>query len=186
MPAPSTIRRSLRGFTLVEMMTVVVLVGILATLAVFGVRKYILSAKSAEAVTMMTSIKGAEEAFKAETFVYLDVSTTFDPPNWFPTTTPGLRKVSWGGTTPLANQWRTLGVQPDAPVQFSYAVVATPPDGSVPVVPTDQKAFGLPGTATQWMYIAAARSDLGGKPNVYTNVLSHSLSAEVYVENEGE
>jgi hypothetical protein len=79
-----------------------------------------------------------------------------------------------------------LGVQPDAPVQFSYAVVAVPPDGTVPDVPTDEKAFGLPNPATQWMYIAAARSDLGGKPNVYTNVLSHSLSAEVYVENEGE
>ena len=31
------------------MMTVVVLVGVLATLAVYGVRKYILSAKSGEA-----------------------------------------------------------------------------------------------------------------------------------------
>src|SRR5260221_12762648 len=89
-------RRSLEGFTLIEMMTVVVLVGILATRAVFGVRKYILSAKSGEAVSMMTSIKSAEEAFKGETFVYMDVSTNFGASSWYPTTTPGRQKVQWG------------------------------------------------------------------------------------------
>ena len=56
------------------------------------------------------------------------------------------------------------------------------------MVPTDKTnaQFNLPGTAPQWMYIAAARSDLGGKAGVYTNVLSHSMSSEIYVENEGE
>ena len=38
-----------RGFTMVELLAVVVMVGVLATLAVFGVRKYVLTAKATEA-----------------------------------------------------------------------------------------------------------------------------------------
>jgi type II secretory pathway pseudopilin PulG len=169
------------------MMVVVVLVGILATLAVFGVRKYILAAKSGEAVSMMTSIKSAQEAFKDETFVYLNVSEDFGSGKWYPTTTPGASKVQWGANTgQVALNWTTLGVVPDGPVQFAYAVVATGPGVSPPAPPTVKQEFGLPGKASQWMYIAAAKSDLGGRTGVYTMVLSHSLSSEVYVENEGE
>jgi type IV pilus assembly protein PilA len=181
---------SQRGFTLVEMMTVVILVGVLATLAVYGVRKYILSAKSGEAVSMMTSIKTSEEAFKDETFVYMNVSTNFQTSNWYPTTTPGKTKVRWGGAPQaLADNWRTLGVSPNYPVQFAYAVVAIAPGGSVPDTPTVVKHnsdFGLPTSASDWMYIAAAKADLGGRDGVDTVVMSHSLSAEIYVENEGE
>jgi prepilin-type N-terminal cleavage/methylation domain-containing protein len=185
-------RPSLRGFTLVEMMTVVVLVGILATLSVYGVRKYILSAKSGEAVSMMSNIKAAEEAFKDETFVYLDVSQTFADGNFYPfnpATSPQGVKVQWGasGTAQAAN-FKTLGVQPDAPVAFAYAVVATGPGGTVPELPTNKKLsqFGLPTTPTRWQYIAVARADLGSTKGVYTAVVSHSYSAEIYVENEGD
>jgi len=41
--------RKSRGFTLVELMIVVAIVGILAALAIYGVRKYMSNAKSAEA-----------------------------------------------------------------------------------------------------------------------------------------
>jgi type IV pilus assembly protein PilA len=68
-----------RGFTLVELMIVVVIVGVLAVLAIYGVRKYVATAKSAEARNAVGQIaRDAATAFERNSMqnVVLSKNTT--------------------------------------------------------------------------------------------------------------
>ncbi len=193
LPVPLRIPSNRRGFTLVELMVVVAMVGILATLAVYGVKKYLNSSKSAEAIQMIGSIKAAQESYRSETFNYLDVSgnntlaatgyTTF-----YPTTTPTNEAVQWGDTSSAQGKaWQTLGVTADAPVRFAYGCAAggsadgVAPDG----MPAAAKVGNWPTTSTQPWYVVRAASNLDGD-STYSNFVSSSFVGQIFIDKEGE
>jgi type IV pilus assembly protein PilA len=186
--------RRARGFTLVELMAVVAIVAILAGLAVYGVRKYILAAKSSEATAMIGAIKTAQEQYRAETFAYKDISgkgnlddySTFYPSAMDPATkVPKRQKMAWGGGTDnIANGWRELGVAAAAPVMYTYGCAAGP--GSVAPAAPGITIGGYPTSATgQPWYLIKAVADLDGDGTVGTWV-GTSVTAEIFHDKNEE
>jgi type IV pilus assembly protein PilA len=168
------------GFTLIELMVVVVIMGVLATLATYGVRKYVLEAKRGEAVGMLTQIRAAEEAYRDETFQYLGLDE-FDM--WVPTEKPGGSKNGWnsGTANQMGSMFATLGVMPDGPVEYSYSVVAGNVGDPIPTIPMPLPS-AVP-SPTGPFYIAMGMADLNDDGS-YTYAIAFSASNTVHLDDK--
>ncbi len=178
--------RALRGFTLVELMAVVVIVGVLATIGVMLFRKHIYSAKSTEAMSMVQGIRAAEERVRAETGAYLDVSPTLDLAGSYPDTTPGTEKRPFDNPSHSdIVRWRLLNPSSPGLVQFSYAVKAGPPGSTPPAPVTDVKPDWTKAPQDRDWYLIQGIGDTDGD-GVKAVFLASSFTGEVAWEHEGD
>jgi prepilin-type N-terminal cleavage/methylation domain-containing protein len=178
MHARGAARSTETGFTLIELMIVVAIMGVLATLAAYGVRKYVLEAKRGEAVGMLTQIRSAEEAYRDEKFVYLGRG---DFTLWTPTNDPGGKKYGWesGPNDEMRQIFAQLGVMPDGAVEYAYAVVAGTA-GSSDVTTDDGKLIPAPKGP---FYVAQAKADLDDN-GTYTYATAFSADNTVVLDDK--
>ena len=83
--------RSNRGFTLIELMVVVVIIGILAALAIPRFTQASARAKEKEADGILKQIYTLQNAYYANNGTYAASSTALQTVGWDPNTTNGLK-----------------------------------------------------------------------------------------------
>lgn len=161
MATSSTKRRA--GFTMIELMIVVTIIGVLAAVAIPAFRNYVMRSRTIEAFDFIGEIHLREESYRAEFGAYANV------PAWSPAT-----YAASGYTQPFDATiagWRQLGAMPDANVRFQYQVLAGPPGAAVPVPNYPSNDF--------W-FVSHAQGDLDGD-GILMAVEGYAMASQVFV-----
>ncbi len=173
------------GFTLVELMIVVVIIGVLSVLAVVGFRKNTFSARNSEAVQFLGAVRAAQENYFSAYGQYCGAPQPDEWPAAMPS--PDSGKLDWG--SPVAgNAWRDLGVRSPGRTWFQYRLasgragqaVVPPPGGAC-----DQVAGGanpIQNGARPWFWVQA-RGDFDGDGKLSTFEVT-SEKPEVWIACE--
>jgi prepilin-type N-terminal cleavage/methylation domain-containing protein len=192
------VRGRARGFTLAELMAVVAIMGVLAALAITALHHRAFQSDATSAKVVIKAIAVAEEHYRAENQVYLNVSSAADP-GWYPqkTFTSGTRTTFWrappdAGADPETTAWQAL--MPDIRQQVTFGFKANaglPPAAGLPTVAPSAvldpgSGVTLPSTdpVEPW-YLIQARTDLDND-GLASFVVAASWTPEVIVVNEGE
>ena len=132
------------GFTLIELMIVVAVIGILAAIAIPAFQRFQLRTRASESKINLAAIDTAQQSYLAEFGRYLPIASTPNPTGSFgPGGSGGNQKVAWPPCpvlSPLPNHC-VIGWRPDGPTYYNY-VISTNGTGN--------------------SYVATAESDIDG------------------------
>jgi type IV pilus assembly protein PilA len=176
-------RTGARGFTLVEILVVVAMIGVLATIAIVSIRRYMQHARIADEKKVLEAITVGLKNYNNETGGYPNCSASFVA--WYPMD-PNGKKHRF--TNPAHGDhacWSLLHIDTDAPIYSSYSLRAGAGGTPMPT-PLFVKVGLTLGTPPDAWYMLHAATDLDeDKVYGYTLLLS-TQPGEVLTENEGE
>lgn len=117
------------GFTLVELMIVVGIIGILAAVGVVAYSAYVRRSHNAEATSVLADVRLKQEAYRATFHRYADISQD-GLDGWLPDKTPKGVAQQWPER--LDDGWRQLGVKMTGNwVYFVYTGICGTPGGEL-------------------------------------------------------
>jgi prepilin-type N-terminal cleavage/methylation domain-containing protein len=154
-----TERRTRRGFSLMELMIVVVITGVLAAIAIPTFSGYVIKSRTSEAVQFLGVIKLKQEAYRAEFGQYLQYAGPIaDPDDIVFVPNDEDHMIGKEEKFPDDNaSFNILGAKPDGMVRFGYGWAA-----------------GLPA--------AAAAAGLDGLPYLMPQPLDHYFIAQAVAD----
>jgi prepilin-type N-terminal cleavage/methylation domain-containing protein len=194
-----TRRRNAAGFTLIELMIVVAIIAVLATVAGTAYRRYMDSGRTAEAMAMLGEIRAKEEAYRAE------YSTYFGWSSFMESNTNALPQVDsatcvGGGTKEPCNKaipspvsggggvwpkWGLLGINAGrVSLQCGYIVNANGANTTVPSTMPIGQAILTTATQTQPWWAAVAICDNDGSTTKNATFATASTTTVVSAQNE--
>lgn len=117
----SRTRESATGFTLVELMIVVVILGVLSAVAVLAYSTYVRRARIAEAAGLLANIKASQESYRSEFGLYCNVAAPE------PSLAPQSDGRLWDADA-VDERWSQLGFSPDTRiVSFQLDTISNTP-----------------------------------------------------------
>lgn len=165
-----------QGFTLIEMLITVVIIGILAAIAVPSFSSYMKRARTSEAYTFIGEIRQRQEAYRAEFNQYCSApaGNTMLPAAGAATPAGAPNSQLRGWPSP-AGTWDLLAARPDGAVRFRYAVESGGP-GTGNVAPPGTSGLG----AQDFWFVTQAYSDLDDD-GILATFESYSVGTQVWI-----
>jgi len=137
------------GFTLVELMIVVAIIGILAAIAIPNFIRFQLRSRAGEGKVNIAALRVSEESYFAEFATYIPFTSQPNAPG----TPPGNTKVQWPACpnplpaiVPPAQAYCLVGYEPDGPTYYNYEVAS---DGAT-FFAVGESDIDVDGTMNYW------------------------------------